>query len=58
MLPKKLLTCFLIVICASVKAQDTNSVYDQHDLFTPNFYPSSVNEYRAADGEPGKILDQ
>ncbi len=29
------------------------SVYDPHDLFTPNFYPSSVNEFRAADGEPG-----
>ncbi|MEO8819815.1 MAG: M1 family metallopeptidase [Ginsengibacter sp.] len=34
-------------------AQDQKSTYDEHDLFTPNFYPSSVNEYRAADGEPG-----
>ena len=50
---KKLLTFFLVLICASVKAQDTNSVYNQYNLFTPNFYPSSVNEYRAADGEPG-----
>ncbi|MDQ2862186.1 MAG: M1 family metallopeptidase [Bacteroidota bacterium] len=50
---KKLLTCFLILLCTVVKAQDSNSVYDQHDLFTPNFYPSSVNEYRAADGGPG-----
>ncbi|MEO7119589.1 MAG: M1 family metallopeptidase, partial [Ginsengibacter sp.] len=50
---KKLLTGLLILICASATAQDTNSIYNQHDLFNPNFYPSSVNEYRAADGEPG-----
>jgi hypothetical protein len=47
----------LIILLAmtsfSVVAQDTKSIYDEHDLFTPNFYPSSVNEYRAADGEPG-----
>ena len=36
-------------------AQNEKSVYDQHDLFTPNFYPPSVNEYRAADGEPGPL---
>src|SRR3569623_195602 len=34
-------------------AQTDSSVYSEHDFFTPNFYPSSVNEYRAADGEPG-----
>ncbi|MEO9071020.1 MAG: M1 family metallopeptidase, partial [Ginsengibacter sp.] len=34
-------------------AQTEKSVYDHHDLFNPNFYPPSVNEYRAADGEPG-----
>ena len=50
---KKLLTGFLILFSVSAVAQDTTSIYDQHDLFTPNFYPSSVNEYRAADGEPG-----
>ena len=33
--------------------QNEKSVYDEHDLFTPNFYPPSVNQYRAADGEPG-----
>jgi len=33
--------------------QTEKSVYDHHDLFNPNFYPPSVNEYRAADGEPG-----
>lgn len=53
MIAKKLITGFLILICASVAAQTSNSTYDPHDLFTPNFYPSSVNEYRAADGEPG-----
>ena len=50
---KKLITFLLILSCVAAKAQTTNSTYDQHDLFTPNFYPSSVNEYRAADGEPG-----
>ncbi len=50
---KNLVTGFLIMTCASVAAQSTTSSYDPHDLFTPNFYPSSVNEYRAADGEPG-----
>jgi len=27
--------------------------YDPHGLFSPLFYPSSVNEYRSANGEPG-----
>jgi hypothetical protein len=27
--------------------------YDPHPLFTPLFYPTGVNEYRAATGEPG-----
>ncbi|GAC1380944.1 MAG: M1 family metallopeptidase [Ginsengibacter sp.] len=32
----------------------TNLVkYDQHSLFGPLFYPSSVNEFRMASGEPG-----
>src|SRR5665213_1280969 len=50
---KKLFTGLLILVCMSATAQDTSSTYDQHDLFNPNFYPSSVNEFRAADGEPG-----
>src|SRR5258708_22257378 len=50
---KKLINGLFILCFASATAQTTNSTYDQHDLFTPNFYPSSVNEYRAADGEPG-----
>ena len=47
------LIVFLAMNSFSVVAQDTKSIYDEHDLFSPNFYPSSVNEYRAADGEPG-----
>ncbi|MDE3214662.1 MAG: M1 family metallopeptidase, partial [Bacteroidota bacterium] len=47
------LSAFLIFFGSHIEAQDTGSVYNAHDLFTPNFYPSSVNEYRAADGEPG-----
>ena len=43
----------MILVSASAFAQTQKSTYDPHDLFTPNFYPSSVNEYRAADGEPG-----
>ncbi len=53
MFAKKLITSLLILISAAVVAQTQKSIYDPHDLFTPNFYPSSVNEYRAADGEPG-----
>ncbi|MEO8108692.1 MAG: M1 family metallopeptidase [Ginsengibacter sp.] len=53
MLTKKLLFGLLIFICTSVTAQTDSSTYNPHDLFTPNFYPSSVNEFRSADGQPG-----
>ena len=33
--------------------QSEKSIYDHHDLFSPNFYPSAVNEYRTSDGQPG-----
>ena len=50
----KLLFFFSFILITRFSfAQDQKSVYDQHDLFTPDFYPPSVNEYRAADGEPG-----
>ncbi|MEO6843881.1 MAG: M1 family metallopeptidase, partial [Ginsengibacter sp.] len=50
----KLLLVFTIVLAGNFcYAQTPKSVYDHHDLFNPNFYPSSVNEYRAADGQPG-----
>lgn len=42
-----------ILISSFSFAQSEKSVYDHHDLFSPDFYPASVNEYRAADGEPG-----
>ncbi len=50
---KKLLSGLLILIFASATAQTDTSAYNPHELFTPNFYPSSVNEYRSADGQPG-----
>ncbi|MEO6289937.1 MAG: M1 family metallopeptidase [Ginsengibacter sp.] len=53
MLKKEWLFSFVIFICTSAMGQTDSSVYDPHDLFTPNFYPSSVNEYRSADGQPG-----
>ncbi|HEV8082418.1 MAG TPA: M1 family metallopeptidase [Chitinophagaceae bacterium] len=53
MLTKKVLLGCIIFIYVSATAQTATSTYDPHDLFTPNFYPSSVNEYRSADGQPG-----
>ncbi len=53
MLIKKLMFVCIVMMAASANAQTDSSTYDPHDLFTPNFYPSSVNEYRAADGQPG-----
>ena len=50
----KLLLFFSFILTGTFCfAQNEKSAYDQHDLFNPNFYPSSVNEFRAADGEPG-----
>lgn len=31
----------------------TVSKYDSHQLFSPTFYPTAVNEYRTATGSPG-----
>ena len=54
MLKIRSLFLFSFVFISSFSfAQSEKSVYDHHDLFSPNFYPASVNEYRAADGEPG-----
>ena len=50
---KKITTLLIVLVTVlNISAQD-KSKYDPHPLFTPLFYPSSVNEYRAADGEPG-----
>ena len=53
MINKKYLTILIVFFCSFAAAQSPSSVYDHHELFDPNFYPSSVNEYRAADGQPG-----
>jgi hypothetical protein len=54
MLKTRILFVLSFVLISSFSfSQSEKSVYNEHDLFNPNFYPSSVNEYRAADGEPG-----
>ncbi|MEO7960668.1 MAG: M1 family metallopeptidase [Ginsengibacter sp.] len=53
MIFKKIGFCISMFICSSLAAQDSNSAYNAYDLFNPNFYPSSVNEFRTADGRPG-----
>lgn len=53
MFHKKLLTVLLFFFSTVLWAQGPVSVYDHHDLFSPNFYPSSVNEFRTSDGQPG-----
>ncbi len=53
MLQKKWITIVLVFVSSFVFAQVTQSGYDPYNLFNPNFYPSSVNEFRAADGQPG-----
>jgi hypothetical protein len=54
MLKNKVLLIITLLFVGSFSfAQSEKSIYNQHDLFTPNFYPSSVNEYRASDGQPG-----
>ncbi len=53
MLQKKWITIVLVFVSSFVFAQDSKSVYNSYDLFSPNFYPSSVNEFRSADGQPG-----
>lgn len=49
---KSLLTIVGIFSFLALFAQQ-DSGYDHHAMFNPNFYPSSVNEYRSADGKPG-----
>ena len=42
--------------CLSIAFAQTQapvSKYDPHPLFSPLFYPSSANEYRSGNGEPG-----
>jgi hypothetical protein len=50
----RILFVFSFILISSFSfAQSEKSTYDHHELFNPNFYPPSVNAYRAADGEPG-----
>ncbi len=54
MIKSKFLFIISLILLSSFSfAQNEKSVYDHHDLFAPNFYPSSVNEYRTSDGQPG-----
>lgn len=51
---KKFFYCLPIIFISFISfAQEDSAKYNPHVLFSPLFYPSSVNEYRAADGEPG-----
>jgi hypothetical protein len=42
---------FSLIVTVSFAQTKTN--YDPHILFSPLFYATGANEYRAADGEPG-----
>lgn len=52
MLKKSVLGFLFIFTCSFLFAQE-KSLYDHHKSFNPNFYPSSVNEFRTSDGRPG-----
>lgn len=52
MLKRSLIGAFFFATCLCGFAQDT-SRYNHHENFNPNFYPSSVNEFRLSDGRPG-----
>lgn len=43
----------LLTGTARVEAQTTPSKYDQHEAFSPLFYPTNGNEFRSASGAPG-----
>jgi hypothetical protein len=48
----KRICLFLIANCLLVIGF-SQSKYDQHKAFDPQFYPVAANEYRSASGEPG-----
>lgn len=50
---KYVLSIISVFVINHSYTQEVPAKYDQHALFTPLFYPSSVNEYRLATGEPG-----
>lgn len=52
----KILLCSSLLLASfvnNVVGQTSNSKYDQHEAFSPLFYPSNGNEYRSASGAPG-----
>ena len=52
----KILLCSCFLLACFVHAavgQTATSKYDQHETFSPLFYPSNGNEYRSASGAPG-----
>lgn len=53
MIPKKILTILLLFFSVALFAQNQQPKYDNLEMFSPNFYPPSVNEYRSSNGEPG-----
>lgn len=53
MIAKKFLTFFLLLFSVALFAQDQQTKYNNLEMFSPNFYPPSVNEYRSSNGEPG-----
>lgn len=46
-------TLFLLMAASIGLVSLAQSQYDQRELFNPNFYPQSGNEFRSASGEPG-----
>jgi len=52
MLRRSLLTFVWLIMAANLFAQE-QSDYKPIESFKPDFYPSSVNEFRTADGRPG-----
>ncbi len=44
---------FAAASCIAICASAQTSTYDQHEAFTPLFYPMYGDEVRAADGTPG-----
>ena len=43
----------IVIFFTPVLSSLAQSKYDPHPLFSPLFYPANVNDYRAANGEPG-----
>ncbi|MFT3945506.1 MAG: M1 family metallopeptidase [Agriterribacter sp.] len=51
---RKTITGLVLLISVQMGlAQTSTSTYDYHALFSPLFYTTNGNEYRAANGEPG-----